>query len=491
MKRNNLVKLVCLAFAAFFIRAIPHLFIIPYVGIGEGYMFIFAERLSRGLYFSLNQYPHTAILGVVVLHKLTRLPIITCGSFWSPLMSGLSAVVMYFVLRDLMGVKKPFLPTLLFVCLDSHIYRSTLFTSAAEATGILFLLIFVWVYSTKSKFSSVFLLPVLLWTHLIPFGIAIIFIFSDVVNNINQKGKIYAIIGVGIISIVAFLIFNPYGLFFGHIQFATDFFSADILSKINVEDVFLLFSTFLGTIIMFGMCLVLSERRGPVLVPSVLVALLGVLSLFWYSTMVSPFRVIVYAGMLGVMGYSKIAETRDINPRFTILLLILMLAQVSCFGWRNHNRVFDVVTHDEYDMIKWLKGSDPKVWYGHIYWDNSGDDLLVLLLIPIKVNPGIDENILPNKWLYTPELVDSTEGNVDNNTEGYVVNTTTGGYPRFKYVIYSDRFANRALFRFIERGNRIIYGRYPIADTWANDPNWEVVYENPGGKIYKRSDHEP
>lgn len=38
---------------------------------------------------------------------------------------------------------------------------------------------------------------------------------------------------------------------------------------------------------------------------------------------------------------------------------------------------------------------------------------------------------------------------------------------------------------FTGRGNRVLYGNYAIVDIWEGDPNWVVVYENEGGKIYE------
>lgn len=491
LRRDDAVKLLGLAGLAFFIRAIPHMFIIPYVGIEEGYMFIFAERISNGVLFELKQYPHTAILGVVGLHKLTQIPIVVCGSMWAPLMGGLSTVVMYFVLRDVVNVKNPFWGTLLFMSLDSHIYRSTLFGNAAEATGILLMLIFVWVYYTRSKFLSVLLIPFLLWTHLITFGMSIIFIFSDIVVGMDWSKRIFTILGVGIMSVIALFVFSPYNLAFANVEYIIRNFNIDILSKISTEDISLLISTFLGTIIMFGVSIVFGDRKKIPFIPLVLVGLVGIFSLFWYSMMVSPYRVMVYAGMLAIMGCSRVIETRGIGQYLIICLTILMMIQVSCFGWRTHNKIFDAVTHDEYEMVKWLKENDSCVWYSEVYWDDPGTDALVLMFDAGGIKPDVDNVMEYKGWKETPELVKLNDEHGVSDTEEYFVNRTSGRFPRIKYVIYSDRFAKRALFRFPDRAGRMIYRRYSIVDIWKSDPDWEVVYEAPGGRIYRRCDYEP
>ncbi len=483
MKRNDIIKLLGLAFIAFFIRAIPHMFIIPYVGVEEGYMFLYAKRISSGFYFDLQQYPHTAILGVVMLHKLTQLPIMIIGSMWSPLMGGLSTIVTYFILRDVINVKNPFWGVLLFVGLDSHIYRSTLFATSAEATGIFLMLVFVWVYHKKNKFLSFLLLPVLLWTHLIPFFVSIIFIFSDIFTDTNWDKRMYTIMGVVIISIIAFVVFSPYDSAFIKIGYIANSFDIDILSKINMEDVSVLISTLLGTLILFGLSIIFGDKKKVFFVPLVLITLIGILSLLWYSLMISPYRVMVYVGILGIMGFSSIVKVQSISRYTAIFLVILMVTQVSCIGWERHLQVFDGITHDEYEMVEWLIGYDFRVWYSEVYWDDIGIELLALMMVPVEWDSDVVNNTEYSTWKRPFQLVD--------HTDGYIIVLDSVTSSRTKYIIYSDRFARAAMFRFPERAGRAIYRRYSIVDIWESDPGWEVVYEGSGGKIYKRSDYIP
>lgn len=422
------------------------MFVMPYVGNEEGGYVFFCQKMIDGDFSYVNYVPHTPLFGVVTLYKLTHLSLTTCAFIWNPLMGALSTILFYYILKNVLRADNPHAGAVLFSFLDCHIYRTTLFGSSCEGTAIVLGLLFIYLYFTTSKIGSLLLLPLILYSHLLVFGFSMLFVIADVLNQGRRELKKLLLIGGAGILILLGIRYLPYYLLFDGADYGWDILKGFSLSNIllyGASDLLLVLQTLLGTTILCVFMLFVPKKNG--YLKYVSMGLFGALgfSVLFASHFVSPYRMLVYLGMVGIMIFSTLEVSW--KKEITVGLVALMLFQVCFYGWRLNNRIYECVTEEEIEIVDWLREYDPDCSHYNVGWDKMGDQLL-LIKMPI----------------YT--------------------------YRWIKYVIYSDRYAAGAfLLSSSQDGRRFSYSTHEIPDTWCNSTEWVLIYDGSGGRIYENS----
>lgn len=480
MRKERLIVLI-LAFLAFGIRVFPHTFLIPFVVREEGGILMLTQRILNHDFSYLSSFPPVSLFGVAIMHTLLPISLPTCAFIWNPLMSAFATIVFYYILKDVLKVSTPYLGTMLFVFLDSNIYRTTLFGSSSEGTGILILFIFIYTYFKVSKPRSLIFLVVLLWTHIIVFGFGFLVLAVDQVlinvEDINKQKKKIIMIGISVMILgSSFFYILPYriAVFDMVMQFKLHTIS-NLYRILTTRMLPILYKTLLGTVILtlvsvyhFWVKRCWVSYMGMIMVGIIIVSTL--LS----SSHISPYRVLPYAGLIGVMSLSLIRVKH--KTLVTVFLIGLMLTQVTVFGWKENNRIYDAVTEEELEIIEWIQENYPESVHFNILWDDVGQQLL-LYEFPYSNPESMGYTQTKEEW----------EEYIEFKLKLILINAKTGGeFPDIdfiNFVVYSDRFAERALFRLPEY-EHLTYSRYSIYDMWENDPRWVLIYENEGGKVY-------
>lgn len=476
MKREYIIP-ISLGLLAFLIRFYPHGFVIPYIGKEEGGLIMYSQRIVDGDFRFVRNLPHVSIVSVAILHILTRFPITMCAFVWNPLMGALSTIVFYYILKNVLDVSEPWTGTLLFVFLDSHIYRTTIFGSSSEGTAIFVLLLFVYSYFHVNKIVSLVLLVIIPWIHIIVFGVGMLFVVVDqffIKQRITTKKSILLLSVVGIV-ILFFLYVLPYRFVVLDVAVRFRLLSLNQLLEVLKTRMFpILFTTLLGTCILFCVSAYYFIRKRNLVsyVFVLIIPILTVLTLLSSSHM-SPYRMLPFVGIIGIMSFSLL------NVKWKKLvvvgLVLVMVFQVTFYGWDINNHIHDGVTLEEVKMVEWLKKRNPECVHYNVLWDDSGKQLL-LYKMPIDYYNPPDREGRQKDWELFMQL-----------KEQLVNGTLLIGYESsINYIMYSDRFASQAFIVSQQEHGQILYGHYEIEDMWANSTLWKVIYDDEGGRIYER-----
>jgi len=467
--------------AAFAVRVVPYLFIAKGWVVEDGCVVYWLRSFLDGQYVYLALYPHTAIFGMSFLVWLGA-PLDLAAKMWGPLMGAASTYLIYRIIKE-MGYYHGALPgALLYAFLDSAIYRQSSIATSLEATAITLSFLFILLWHRGIKVSYV-LLPIVAYTHFIVFFATCVYLFGwwwthttiPVVYRIGVAGGI----GLGLIALLRFL---PVGYALHQVL--------STIQNVDLSKVLYLYSSsditlFLKTLIVTGTLFLSSLNTENKHLRNVAMFYLFAvtLTLFFHSPIVSPYRLIIHMGALGVIGFASMVNNKNYRRMtlFAVVLCLISLGQVYTYGLGAHVHFHDTVTEEELDMLNWLDAYDPTVSYSLIFWDDVGlENALMAFSLVVPVDPYSTREEDYGLWgVHTnekKELVKQNASIIKDLTPLYV-----------KYVMYSDRFADRALFRLPEGPyNKLIYRNYVMADMWHNNPNWVLIYDEAGGKIYGR-----
>ena len=196
------------------------------------------------------------------------------------------------------------------------------------------------------------------------------------------------------------------------------------------------------------------------------------------STHISPSRLLIYAGILGIMSFSKLKLGRTL----AFALIVIMLVQTVYVGWDNNLHIYNHTTKDEIEMLDWLIQYDPLISHYNIVWDDIGKQTLLIKCPDIY---AIDKNFSASSYSkidfekYTEYKDLLQKGNlttIENDTT-YTMN--------LHYVMYTNRFRDNALLM-LQTEYGMLYSEQSIKDMWHNSTYWKIIYESEHGKIYEK-----
>ena len=469
MNRKTLVFLVSVSCFAFLLRATPHLFVIPFLGTEEGSLVYFCYRVLEGDFRYVAEYPHLPIFIIAGLSWVTGVPVWRVATLWNPLVSALTVPLVYLLVRKLGGSElQALFGSLLFACLDVHVYRTTLL-SGSEGFGIFLMFVFLNLYLTR-KWLSFLVLPVLFTVHLLPLGMSILFVFIDqfVVHKPTRKTVFQVGLALTLTAIIVNVYF-PYRLASYRLFHLFEVFNPqNYLTLYNIEDLKTLLSTMTGTLLVYGWSIVFrhlfGEKKEATQLFCLCLAVCLALSFPFYSTVISPYRILVYIGIFGALNFA-LAFTGEGHKIVTVWMCVLMLSQITGLGWNVHNHIYYAPTREELEAVMWLKNRNSTIRYYNIGWDHVGMETLVVLFPHHGENPFAKKNHTLDLWY--------------PNLQGLET-------PHTQYIIYSDRLKQNALFRVLTN-RRVLYTPVPINDKWKNNPEWQPIYNQSGVIIYERS----
>lgn len=465
-----------LCLLGFFIRAIPHLFIIPFLGVEEGSILYFAKVLNTGNFMYISKYPHFHIIFIVCLHRLTTLPLERVMFFWSPFVGSLSIFVVYHIAKSL-NYNIPILTSFLLTFLDIHIYRTT-YTNSSESTAILIFLIFLYFFIKKKTLYYIPILFLLPFAHLLPFIIGVCLLFVNLVLPVGQlrkrwKHSLIFLLGLCIVGIVSL---SGYGLAQLKILQVFDKFNLrNLYILYNFPEFVIILTTLLGSSVLFLVNFIREFRRRGLLLQMNCIMLVFIFFfwLFYLATVISPFRVLVYIGLVSVISFSSIKLSKK-TVLFVVVIAVVMLISVSTNGWREHNHLSYNVTKEEIIALEWLREYDEKVNFFNLVYDDTGMETVVALYKPL-LEPFSNESTVTGVWR-------STDITLFIETEDVSV---LDPYTK-EYGIYSQRVGQAWVYRRKLENGRIDYFSKPMPDVWKNVDKWMLIYDKQGVKIYAR-----
>jgi hypothetical protein len=509
---------------AFLVRAYPHISVIDVLGAEEASLYVSCLRILSGDFSKLGSYPHTAIFLTIILKSLTRISLISAVKVYSPLISAITTFVLYKTLNESLTIPRfeSSLVTWVFVFLDSHIYRSTEYTGSAEVTAILLTTIFFYLWFDERTMYALLVLPFILITHLIVFILPATYIFSCIITNNRTTTKQKAL---GLVTIAGILLimspFLPIDYALQHVLNGFDISILTLITKYGQADFDIVMSSLFGTATLFVgfgilmpilLKLIKIDINIKQLTTTNWLYILGLVTLTAINTtVISPYRLFSHVGILGLFSLSLFfipTPDKHFNREksfLTIMLCGLMFTQVITTGWYQHNWIHAYGTDEEIVMIEWLtdyhfKEFDEKLCYSQLFWDDSG------VALSLYTNPpplSLDPFNLTNQNNTNTNNGTSTNNNTqdyNNYTKDYnmwfswitvkqkMINGTFSPeelHEVFVYVMYSDRFSEQALFRLPNDSDRLVYSTYEIPDYWIGHPDWELIYNDIGGKIYR------
>lgn len=480
------------AVLAFIVRIYPYAFIAAGWVVEDGTVAYWFRMFTEGHYIYLSLYPHTAIFGMSALVRL-GIPVDWAAKVWSPLMGAVSTVLIYKLLTELGHKENAVYGAILYACLDSSVYRQSTLATSLEATAVMFALLFIWLWHRGVK-ASYLLLPVVAYSHYIVFFVTFIYLFlwwwTHTSVSLVKRVIAASLLGGGLIVLLAFL---PVGYALPQLLDSITHFSLNKFVYVyGSEEVFLLMKTLLVTSILFSVNLITTKSPHLRLVSAFYVAAV-VFSMMFYSPIISPYRLIVHMGVIGILGSIPLLSRLTTFKRILLVgvLCLISLGQIYSYGLDRHIHVNDTLTREELGMLKWLHQHDGSVGYSRLLWDDVGiENSLNQLFIMVEVDPYTTREKDYKTWYAAAEvkkILVEQQNNGNSTVEGQPMNITDPTPPHIKYIMYSTRFAERALYRLPEgEYNKLIYRNYVIDDLWSNSPYWVLIYDNLGGKIYER-----
>ena len=484
MKHYDRLLLGLILVTALALRYGPRLILLPDVAREEGSIIQYAQGLARGDWSRFWNTPHIPFIGIVLLHWFTGFSINRITIFYNPLLGTINTLLVYYLLRDVVEADNPYIGTWLFAVLDSHIYRSSIVGSIGEQFGLVLLFMFVYVYHRKGLRYGVPILVMLPFTHIIVTGVAFFYVFTDqvILRKFSLK-RLIVFTMAGLLIGLGFLYVLPYKFaVFGMIEQYTGLMNLETLYSITVN-LYLknLLLTLLGTTILTLVSVyyfIKKRERATYLYVYMGILFLGC-PIFYIlsSSHVSVYRLFIYLGSFGVLTISSLKH--KYRNQFMLLVGLVMLLQVNMYGY-NMVMAFDsAITREEVVMANWLIEYDDNTHsYHDVGWDHCGMQYLEYRMY--QEATGIPREPVPqHSDVYPGHDVVDLEG--DNQVNKLFVYPFTG----MRYVVYSDRFSKRAYFRLLDEYNQYRYNNYIVYDIWKDNPDWKLIYDDVGGKIYE------
>lgn len=476
---------------AFIIRVIPYSVIPGGWVIEDGPIIYWFRNFLENRYVYTRLYPHTGILGMSILVWI-GVPFQWAAKLWGPLMGAFSTLLIYKILRELDYKNVAIYGAFLYGSLASSVYRTCSLSTSLEATAVMLALLFMWLWHRGYKWSYLFV-PIIAYSHFIVFFGVVLYLFgfwwAGTKVSYLKRGLVLSGLGVGLLVVLSFL---PVGYALYQLsQTLMNFSILNILSLYSLGDYVLLLNSLTVTCVLFGVTLFYTENK-QIKTVAWFYVLAVIATMVFYSPIVSPYRLFIHIAAVGVIGFSELLNKLNKNSRFVLVfgLCALSVFQVASLGLDVHVHFDDAITGEELVMIDWLHDYDPDVDYSRLLWDDVGiENSLTRLSLVTAVDPYTTREKDYGLWYDKVEAKKIITGKTKNNLTIKVNDTITVYDPtpvHVKYVMYSNRYANQALYRLPEENDKLRYRNYVIVDIWNTHPNWVLIYDGVGGKIYER-----
>lgn len=448
------------------------------------------QLLTTGRIPSLgfSNYIHFYVMYFVYLLSFSSLNIQLMCRVFNPIYGALTIFPFYFLCRRFTDEKNSLLATFLFAFSDYHFYRTSYF-GTAEPLGILIMVIYMWVLTSKNKKMYVFLFPLMFLTfyaHLYPFLAEVGFTFIYLLFVYRSiKVTVLAIGATGLIIFIAFFTsFTPIrraAWMLRNLDMYTTLISVKNLFIFYLWEYKLMLTATIGSIVLFGIIIYKFAKNRELHPPHyfLLISIVGVgVSWLGYnSEIVVPVRTITYFCMSEIIVFSVLKLKR--KSIITLGLVCLMITSVTLGGgMQTFTWCFDSPTEAEVEAIRFLnatgylaKASNADEWLT----DHPVHAMLCYYYVQThEVSASYDLEGISNATIKRQEAIMS--GNISR--------------AEWKFVVHSDRMARRAFFlvRFANPGQRSLLVRKPVRCPAKDDPNYHIIYEKDGVIVYERND---
>lgn len=480
--------LSAVAVVAFFYRAYLHLFAVPgWMPCDEIINWIVVKNLiTTGQPVNFSYFPlgmHYLIYGLWLLIPTINLE--TLCKLFNPVVGALTVPVFFLLVRQFVDTGNALLTSVVFTFSEAYLYRSAGFGSS-EPLGIL-LMIGAFYFFVKKSYVLCGVSMVLTYeVHLLPFffGFATLAV-SLLVTRFSRKALL-VVVGAAIIVVGLF-----YTNLFPYQRQLTFISPLAMIERANIKNlgVFPLAElltyggAFVGSLATFFLGLG-GFRRAPILAKMwIIVAILMtfILLLTYSALTLGPYRMIVYISLGAVFMYSFLKIPHKLIA--TGVILVLMFLSPTAFNGINLTlRANDTISAPEIAGIIWatqrevnLTSTDffvvsdyPVIEYWNLYI--APKDVLVSTFDPELFESSVNARADYLEGNETIKLMYAEWGKAWGN--------------KYMYVFLSERMKTQAFFeRWIE--SRTYQYRKPISDRWATNPDWKLIYNEDGVKIYR------
>ena len=481
------------AVLAFLVRLYPYVFLADGWVVEDGPVIYWFRVFLSGGYQYLRMYPHTAIVGMSLLNFI-GVPFIWAAKIWGPLMGMATTYFLYKLLKSYNLNKSAIYGATLYACLGASIYRTCSLSTSLEATAVCISVLFLWLWNKGEK-RAYLLLPLIAYSHFIVFFATTIYLVGNwwTYTEASYSKRIIVLGGLCVGGLIL-LKFLPVGYaLYQVLRTITNIDLSKLLYLYSIHDYFIIVTSLAVTTVLFIFSLFCSKIK-EIKTISWLYVLAVVVTTLFHSPIVSPYRLVLHMGLIGIIGFSSCLN--KLNPRKTMLLVgilcLLSLYQVNAVGLDEHVSFNDAFTEDEQDMLVWLHEYDPIVDYSRVLWDDVGiENTLTCLPLVIDIDPYTTRSKDYGLWHAQVEskreLINSSTTNSDHDPVSESIVIDYDPTPsHILYVMYSKRYASRALYRLPEEYGKLVYRNYPVKDIWCTLPEWILVYEKAGNKIYEK-----
>lgn len=479
LKRNS--HIILLVLVAFFLRAIPHLFMIPLLAIEEDVHWLFVYKLMNGNFSAVFSYPHSVHFLVGGIRIFFSLPAGIVESYINPILGALTIPCIIFFMKGLKNTTRlgEIVIGILLVCLDVHIYRSCVWQST-EILALNFLFLMLGCLVRQKMLSAFFFLLLETQTHYLSLIIGgIVFIMYGLIL-FKPKGKLIlclSMLGLGVSAYVFF----PYTMSADRFLYTVECFNpTNVVILYSISDLLLGFVAFPLTIICL-LCLLyfiwISKFTIVKIFNITVVGLAFLSTIFFNPLLIGPFRLVLYGAVMGCVCLTFLLI--KLKTRMLILILsslcLMSLLAVYPNGLYSIQLVDKVSTQEEIQAISYFVNHTDNFYIGNVATDllNYGIFMYVTkyeeFSNPLLVGEEIQKRRLP--VLQPPENWWQVE--------------------QVKYIFWSKRMERNAVFYGIENDtSRFFYEIEPVPDLWCNHVNFTLIYNEEGVKIYERINYD-
>lgn len=476
LRRNSHILLI--TSIAFFLRAIPHLFMIPLLAIEEDVHWLFVDKLMNADFTGVLSYPHTMHFLVAGIRTIFLIPPGVVETYINPILGALTILCVLFFLKGFSNVhrKHEIVVGVLVMCSEVQIYRSCVWQST-EILGVNILFLMLGFLIRRRWIPAFLLLLIETQTHYLSLLIGGIVFLVYGLLYLPAKRKFllcFSFLGLGIIAYVFF----PYTMSTGRFLYTVECFNPSNFTMLySINDYFLTLTAFPVTIICLLALLFYTLKQQSNLILrmfGLIVNSLALLAVLFYNPLlIGPFRLVIYGSLAGsiCLAFFLVKLKKQMLVLVLLGLSVLSLVAVYPNGLYKVQLIDKVSTQEEIRAVYWFVD---RIKFNIA---NVATDLLnygILMYVtkykefdnPLIVGEEIEKRRLP--VLQPPE--DWTK------------------IQQISYIFWSRRMEKNAVTYDVNNSTgRFSYKIEPIPDIWCDSPEWVNIYNVSGVKIYERT----
>lgn len=474
---------------AFFIRAYPHLFLIPQWSPEEEYNFMIVNELCiKGSTNYLGAYPVFGHLIIWLVNFLTGINSAFISQYFNPFFSALTIIPLFLFVQKISSRQTAFLASVFWAFSEAVFYRSAIFSSTE--TFAFFLAMFaLYFYVKKQYVPTIILMCFAFYTHLLPAFMIFLTIFLHQFIIRSRKIKFLSIAILTGVVLFLFSPLNPHQRIVSVLNPSVLFnhFSLSNVFVYSMQDLVMGLTIFLG-IILLGLITIISLIKYRVqnkLVFSMLIISICTFIFSWivYSPNIfAPPRLTFYFvipfsfyASLFIINFSIRRKTllKILKCSVVVFVLVAMVISSIC-GAQTMLFYQNSVTNNEYLALHELQelgllNINPSYWWSDYPVRISITSIVVITNSSIPITTTVNETSV-----------------INNSTRLADQNGTLNPDTIFKYVFFSERMEKESFFT-VFTNNRTQQIRVPLHDVWANSSMWQLIYYNHGVKVYEKT----